>query len=368
MTQKKINASKYHAIGSPRISRRGRSSTGSTTTPSTKPAGMERTTMIALILGCAVLLYMTELLISSNSSQDSLSKKLLPRFRKFEYFPNPAPSSPPTVAMANDNLRSILPKQTLREESSKRGDDAQLLWPTAAPTLPSITDIEAYFAATNTYPDEKYIALMPGKKTGIRQDRRVVFENFSFEPYTRPEGIPTNIRGRPRALLAAESDLLNHPLSKIPKSTKRKSLDDTIEFIQRSETCVDKAIFLTMATVGDDLYWQLIENFVYTMVKYHVSDCSLVICVSDPRCMEMCAASYFPCYEYLSEVVENALANGKTLGNDVVIPSVMEQIAEVKLVHIPKALSKNVRPPPACLFELSSDPYPVCLSRSACLC
>jgi hypothetical protein len=66
-------------------------------------------------------------------------------------------------------------------------------------------------------------------------------------------------------------------------------LPDAMLHIQRDPVCVGKPIFMTMATVGDDLYWQLIENFVYTLVKFNVSDCSLVICVSDPHCMELCA-------------------------------------------------------------------------------
>jgi hypothetical protein len=83
-----------------------------------------------------------------------------------------------------------------------------------------------------------------------------------------------------------------------------------------------------MATVGDDLYWQLIENFVYTLVKFEVSDCALVICVSDLRCMRMCAAAKFPCFNYIAE--------------EVPLPSVMEQIAQVKLLHVPKALNRGV--------------------------
>ena len=77
-------------------------------------------------------------------------------------------------------------------------------------------------------------------------------------------------------------------------------------------------------------------------MKYNVSDCSLVICVSDARCMDMCAASYFPCYNYRSEAVRKALASGKDESAVMNMPSVMEQIAEVKLLHIPKALAKNV--------------------------
>jgi hypothetical protein len=98
-------------------------------------------------------------------------------------------------------------------------------------------------------------------------------------------------------------------------------------FIQHDPVCIGKPIFMTMATVGDDLYWQLIENFVYTLVKFNVSDCSLVICVSDAHCMDLCAESIFPCFDYRYHKAE--------------LPSVMEQIATVKLLHIPMAMSKG---------------------------
>ena len=42
-----------------------------------------------------------------------------------------------------------------------------------------------------------------------------------------------------------------------------------MDYMKHLDVCYNKPIFLTMATVGDDLYWQLIENFVYTMVFTH---------------------------------------------------------------------------------------------------
>jgi len=84
-----------------------------------------------------------------------------------------------------------------------------------------------------------------------------------------------------------------------------------------------------MATVGEDLYWQLAENFVYGLVKYNYSSCSLIICVGDTRCMDMCRKQYFPCFLYRQE---NGLSKS----------SVMEQIAILKLQYIPKALTLGV--------------------------
>jgi hypothetical protein len=99
-------------------------------------------------------------------------------------------------------------------------------------------------------------------------------------------------------------------------------------YLYNLPVCDNKPIFLSMATVHDELYWQLIENFVYSMVKFNTSDCSLVICVSDPNCMKLCNDFDFPCYNFQTEVSHK--------------PHVMEQIAELKLHHIPNALLKGV--------------------------
>lgn len=41
-----------------------------------------------------------------------------------------------------------------------------------------------------------------------------------------------------------------------------------------------------------------IENFIYTMVKFDLSDCAVMVCVSDPKCMERCQESLFPCVDF----------------------------------------------------------------------
>ena len=99
--------------------------------------------------------------------------------------------------------------------------------------------------------------------------------------------------------------------------------------------CQNTPLYLTMASVGDELYWQLIENFIYTLVKFDLSSCGMVICVSDEKCMELCADSYFPCFNYRATPP---------------LPSVMEQIGTLKLLHIPKVLALGVD-----LFMLDLD-------------
>ena len=122
-------------------------------------------------------------------------------------------------------------------------------------------------------------------------------------------------------------------------------LQDVIYNIYSQPQCKNIPVFMTMAAVGSDLYWQLIENFVYSLVKFELIDCGLVICVSDPKCMNLCSNALFPCYDYQydpsrhpSRPVER-LRSGKLASN---IPSVMEQIAIIKLFEIPKALAQGV--------------------------
>ena len=105
-------------------------------------------------------------------------------------------------------------------------------------------------------------------------------------------------------------------------------LPDVMEYMSHRPECHRHPIITSMARVGDDLYAALIENFVYSMVKFNVSDCTLVICVTDPKCIKLCTDNRFPCYDYHSTVTP--------------LPSVMEQIGEVKLKHVAAALTKGV--------------------------
>ena len=109
-------------------------------------------------------------------------------------------------------------------------------------------------------------------------------------------------------------------------------MDEIIQFIAQQPMCVNSPVIISMAQVGTELYWQLIENFVYTMVKFRVSDCAVMICVTDKDCMKLCTTSDFPCIYY-----------GHDLYNpNASLPSALEQIANLKLFHLPKALRKGV--------------------------
>ena len=136
--------------------------------------------------------------------------------------------------------------------------------------------------------EEKHIAMMATPdKIPIKMDRKVIFPNFSASETTAKANwvLPaTNVVGSPAALLLANMALQRHPLYRPKNNESRsdgravyrqesKSLPEVMYFLKNSNVCAGIPLFLGMATVCDDLYWQLIENFFYTAVKYNVSQC-----------------------------------------------------------------------------------------------
>ena len=185
-------------------------------------------------------------------------------------------------------------------------------------------------------------------KTGVRQDLRVHLPravDTGSQSEQAARALRRQAQARPhvygqqtRALLEALVALERHPLRQpeylnmhataVAATQRPPDLPAVIEYLGTRPECRQHPVMLSMATVGDDLYAALIENFVYSMVKFNVSDCTLVICVSDPKCIKLCADHRFPCYDYRSAQSP--------------LPSVMEQIGEVKLKHVGKALAKGV--------------------------
>jgi hypothetical protein len=100
-------------------------------------------------------------------------------------------------------------------------------------------------------------------------------------------------------------------------------LSSYINELSNRPACMDKPIFTSMAKVKCTLYWELIENFYSTMKKFGHSDCSIMICISDARCIELCRSRGFPCFDYKhpDESVHT-----------------MQQVATVKLLHVGMAL------------------------------
>jgi hypothetical protein len=176
---------------------------------------------------------------------------------------------------------------------------------------------------------EKFIEVLPTNKIPLKKDRKVVFPQLNIAKPIRPAGVPSNLVGSPRSLLKATEILQQNQLYlNETLYSGVLALDEVMYFLQKQSVCRRKPIFLSMATVGDDLYWQLIENFVYSMVKFDLSSCSIVICVSDQKCMDACRSASFPCYNYQD--------------HNTPLPSVMEQIAKVKLFFVPVALTRGV--------------------------
>jgi Nucleotide-diphospho-sugar transferase len=127
--------------------------------------------------------------------------------------------------------------------------------------------------------------------------------------------------------------LLNHPLRQT-NALGQTTLEAAMATIHQSASCQSKPIFMSMASVGSDIYWQMIENFIYTMVKFDLSDCALMICVSDLKCMQLCDHFQFPCFNF-QYTAHHQMTNNR-------MPSALEQIALLKLYLIPKALAIGI--------------------------
>ena len=69
------------------------------------------------------------------------------------------------------------------------------------------------------------------------------------------------------------------------------------------------------------------------MVKFQLSDCAVMICVSDKNCIKKCKDSDFPCYDFQLDDRSIVLNTN---------PSIMEQIAYLKLYYFPKALQSGL--------------------------
>lgn len=229
--------------------------------------------------------------------------------------------------------------------------------PTAAPTrswqLAQFKEDMQEFAMRKKEPRIEILpAYLGGKrKSELKQDKLVLLHDEEIVPTSRDRSLKaSNILGQTRALMEAQEALKRHPLygSLYPvpgssavgatsiKAGSPDALIDTMVALYNSPQCNNSPVYLTMASVGDELYWQLIENFIYSLVKFEIISCGLVICVSDPHCMELCQDSHFPCFNYRESTTP--------------LPSMMEQIGILKLAHVPQALARGVD-----LFMLDLD-------------
>ena len=57
----------------------------------------------------------------------------------------------------------------------------------------------------------------------------------------------------------------SHPFHYFTSYNGGRTLEKVMAYLSQDSACLKKPIFLTMARVTSDVYWQLIENFFYTM-------------------------------------------------------------------------------------------------------
>jgi hypothetical protein len=223
-----------------------------------------------------------------------------------------------------------------------------------------ILDLDAEWGYNGELP---WIEVLPTKKIPLKKDRRVAFHNLTLLSMKRSPGPRSTVSGRSRDLLLAEERLRNHIFHRnISLADGSVPLDETIEQVYKS---CNGPVHLGMATVKDDLYWQLIENFFYTAVRFEYSECAMIICISDDKCVQQCADAYFPCYNYRYHAEYDgdplplqpgeewsppeeddhekqlSIQRAEKKKMRVKIPT-MEQIAQVKLLLVPKALNRGV--------------------------
>lgn len=84
------------------------------------------------------------------------------------------------------------------------------------------------------------------------------------------------------ALLALCGFLLAHDVQIMQPTAplKTSTLLNYLGTMSGKIACHNKPLIITMAQVSSPLYWQLVENFFFTMQEYGHFECSLMVCVS----------------------------------------------------------------------------------------
>ena len=84
--------------------------------------------------------------------------------------------------------------------------------------------------------------------------------------------------------------LNNHPIHSM--NTSDMTLQNLVVRLGSNNDCKinDIPLFISMASIGSigSLYWELVENFIYAMIKFKLINCALLICVSDKKCIDAC--------------------------------------------------------------------------------
>jgi hypothetical protein len=118
----------------------------------------------------------------------------------------------------------------------------------------------------------------------------------------------------------------SHPHHSMPPSV-RSNLTEYMTYLANTQSCEGKPVFITVARLRTELYWQMVENFYYTMAKFNHGDCIVMICVTDHECSRRCESERLPYFNY-THIDTTA--------------HVMEQVAEIKLRYVKEALEQGV--------------------------
>jgi hypothetical protein len=189
---------------------------------------------------------------------------------------------------------------------------------------------------------------LPSETSDLEQNTTPVYENIkdassSVSPIPPPVAVAqvlTTIKNNipmhsyhnssgwvDTSLEATLKILKAHPLFDIISKNPNAKIENVLIEMQKFEKCIDKPLVITMAKIGTPLYWQLVQNFVYSMTKFDIVECSLMVCISDAHCMDLCQQASFPCYQYDDH------------SGDI---SAFQKIANLKLHAVPLAAAKGV--------------------------
>ena len=114
-----------------------------------------------------------------------------------------------------------------------------------------------------------HIQIMPTDKIPIKKDRRVVLLLSEESLPSRQRAPPTLLLHQPRELLLSNRVLATHPFFQLMKTFNSSSisLEQVLVYLKAQSVCSHSPVFLAMASVGDELYWQLVQNYFYSLVK-----------------------------------------------------------------------------------------------------
>lgn len=272
-----------------------------------------------------------------------------------------------TIFLLNGDKPSFLTdslKSSGKSAANVLREVSQVVTVTSSPDLAIKTDKSAVETSQDTTAAPKLPKLPTGATALLRTDAELDFEATENQSITVASMLEADTNSRvvvhtrvqQRTLEQLRGHYMNRlGLDQVALKYPHNGLDQLMLTLQNQPQCRDVPVFVAMAAVVNELYWQLVENFIYTMTHFDLSDCAIMICVSDEGCMRRCRDSLFPCFLYHYEDVygENKLEmeyKRQHQWEKQRSVSTLEQIANLKLYYLPKALALGVY-----LFVLDLD-------------